>query len=624
MSTKAPVAERRIRPVSIAAADTAVRRGDDGAIYLQSRHALAKYSSRFTERLAYWADHAPDRTFLAQRAPSGGWRTLTYAETFSGVRRVAQALLDRRLSSERPLVILSGNSIEHALLALAAMHAGVLYAPLAPAYSLQAREYGTLRYILSRLEPGLVFAAEGASFERALGAVLPRETELVVSSTAPAGWRATSFEELDSTPATAAVDDAHAGVGPDTIAKILYTSGSTGRPKGVVNTHRMLCSNQEMLRSVFTFLAEEPPVLCDWLPWNHTAGGNHNFGLVLWHGGTFYIDEGRPLPGAFEATVRNLGEISATAHFTVPRTYEMLLPFLRADPGLRERFFARLKIFFYAAAGLTQRMFDELTEMAVATCGEEILWVTGMGATETAPFTLCTGAAGASAGFLGFPVPGLEFKLAPVGEKLEGRVRGPNVTPGYWRDDGLTRAAFDAEGFYRLGDAMRFLDADDPARGLVFDGRLAENFKLSTGTWVGVGSLRARLLAHGAGYVQDVVIAGHDRPFVSALLFPNLPRCRALGPDLAPDAPARTVLGDPRVVAVFRDALEALASESTGVSTLIARALLLDVPPSIDAHEVTDKGSRNQRAVLDNRAERVAELYAEPPPPHVIRLEKSR
>ncbi|HTG49034.1 MAG TPA: AMP-binding protein, partial [Gemmatimonadales bacterium] len=383
-------------------------------------------------------------------------------------------------------------------------------------------------------------------------------------------------------------------------------------------------SNQEMLRSVFTFLTEEPPVLCDWLPWNHTAGGNHNFGLVLWNGGTLFIDEGRPLPGAFEATVRNLGEISATAHFTVPRTYEMLLPFLRADPGLRERFFARLKIFFYAAAGLTQRMFDELTEMAVATCGEEILWVTGMGATETAPFTLCTGAAGASAGFLGFPVPGLEFKLAPVGTKLEGRVRGPNVTPGYWRDDGLTHAAFDDEGFYRLGDAMRFLDADDPARGLVFDGRLAENFKLSTGTWVGVGSLRARLLAHGAGYVQDVVIAGHDRAFVSALLFPNLLICRALAPDLAADAPARTVLGDPRVIAAFRRALEALAAESTGASTLVARALILEAPPSIDAHEVTDKGSLNQRAVLDNRAERVAELYAEPPPPHVIRLEKSR
>ena len=623
MRSHAGAAPRPVRPVSIAAADTAVRQGLGGVVYLQSRKALGEFPPRFTERLAHWADRAPERAFLAQRTPSGEWRTLRYAETFSAVRRLAQALIERRLSAERPLVILSGNSIEHALLALAALHAGVLYAPLAPAYSLQAREYGMLRQILSRLEPGLVFAAEGAAFERALAAVLANGTELVVSSSAPEGRPATPFAELLATPATAAVDDAHARVGPDTMAKILYTSGSTSRPKGVVNTQRMLCSNQEMIRSVLPFLAEEPPVLCDWLPWNHTAGGNHNFGLVLWNGGTLYIDEGRPLPGAFETTVGNLREISATAHFTVPRTYEMLLPYLRADPGLRERFFARLRIFFYAAAGLTERMFEELTEMAVATCGEELLWVTGMGATETAPFALCTGSAGASAGFLGFPAPGLELKLAPVGEKLEARVRGPNVTPGYWRDEALTSAAFDGEGFYRLGDAMRFVDAEDPAKGLVFDGRLAEDFKLSTGTWVGVGALRVRLLAHGTGYLQDVVIAGHDRAFVAALLFPNLPLCRGLCPDLGPEASARKVLDDPRVVAVFRGALEALAAESSGSSTLVARAVLLDRPPSIDAHEVTDKGSLNQRAVLHSRAERVAELYAEPPPPHVIRLEKT-
>ena len=440
----------------------------------------------------------------------------------AAVRRVAQALLDRKLSAERPLVILSGNSLEHALLALAAMHAGVLYAPLAPAYSLQAREYGTLRHILSHLEPGLVFAAEGASFERALDAVLPSGTEIVVSSSAPEGWRATSFAELAATPPTAAVDDAHARVGPETIAKILYTSGSTGRPKGVVNTQRMLCSNQEMLRTVLPFLAEEPPVLCDWLPWNHTAGGNHNFGLVLWNGGTLYIDEGRPLPGRLRGDVRQPGRDlrDRPLHSTADVRDAAPLPAGRppscasgSSPGSRSS--STPPPGSPSACSTSSRRWR--WRLAARRSSGSRAW----GPRRRHPSPSAPARAGASAGFLGFPVPGLEFKLAPVGEKLEGRVRGPNVTPGYWRDDGLTSAAFDAEGFYRLGDAMRFLDADDPARGLVFDGRLAENFKLSTGTWVGVGALRARLLAHGAGYVQDAVIAGARPRFRLGALVPE-------------------------------------------------------------------------------------------------------
>ena len=621
MISATPARERRMRPVSVAHASTAWRRAEGGVYYLESRRPLGAYPDRITRRLEHWAEHAGERVFLAQRTASGEWRTLAYAEALATVRRVGQALLDRRLSAERPLVILSGNGIEHALLALAAMHVGVPYAPLATAYSLQAREYGTLREILGRLEPGLVFAAEGRDYERALAAVLAPGAELVTSVSAPERIAATPFATLAETRATSAVDAACARVGPDTLAKILYTSGSTGHPKGVANTQRMLCSNQAMLEAVFPFLAEEPPVLCDWLPWNHTAGGNHNFGIVLHHGGTLYVDEGRPVSGLFDATLRNLREVSATAHFTVPRTYEMLLPHLRADPVLRERFFARLKVFFYAAAGLTQRVFDELQALAVETCGEELLWVTGMGATETAPFMLSTGRAGARAGFVGFPVPGLELKLAPVGETLEARVRGPNVTPGYWKDAALTRAAFDAEGFYRLGDTMRFAVVDDPAQGLVFDGRLAEDFKLSTGTWVHVGALRARILAHGGGYVQDAVIAGHDRAFAAALLFPNLALCRGLCPDLDPSAPARRLLDDPRVVRRFREALEAVAAESTGSSTLVARAVVLDAPPALDAHELTDKGSISQKAVLANRADRVAELYASPPAARVIVLQ---
>jgi feruloyl-CoA synthase len=613
-------AAKRVKAVHLAAADIAVRRSGD-LVYMRSRRPLGVYPAKITERLEYWADRAPDRVFLAQRDATGSWSRVTYAETLARVRALSQALLDRGLSADRPVLILSGNGIEHGLLALAAMHCGVLYAPIAPAYSLQAKDFSTLGQIFERIRPGLVFAAEGAAFEPALTRVLPDGVELVVSSlrpSAPQSLRATPLAELESTVATSAVDEANAKVGPDTIAKILFTSGSTGRPKGVINTQRMLCANQEMIRTVLAFLTEEPPVLCDWLPWNHTAGGNHNFGLTLFNGGTFYVDEGRPIPSGIETTVRNLREIAAVAHFTVPRTYEALMPYLRADPELRARFFSKLRILFYAAAGLSQRFFDELSQMAIDSCGEDILWMTGFGATETAPFAFSTGPEGASAGIVGVPCPGMELKLAPVGEKVEARVRGPNITPGYFKDAALTAAAFDEEGFYRLGDAMKFMNPADPAGGLVFDGRLAEDFKLSSGTWVSVGPLRSRILARSAGVAQDVVIAAPDRDFVGALFVPNLAVCAALCPDLPKDAPARTIVGDGRVQARFQALLDDLARESTGSTTFVARAILLEEPPSIDAREITDKGSLNQKMMLQNRSTLVDELYAEPPSTRVI------
>jgi feruloyl-CoA synthase len=605
--------------VNVLPAEVVVRRGTGGQTYLDASTRLGPYPDRITQRLEFWAATAPDRVFLAERNAGAGWTCLTYAQTLDRVRRLAQSLLDRRLSADRSVVILSGNCIEHALLAFAAMYSGVLYAPIAPAYSLQARDYTTLGEIFHRMRPGLVFAAEGHAFARPLHSVLPRGVELVVSTSAPDGLAATEFAALEAGPATAAVDDAHARVNGDTVAKILFTSGSTGHPKGVVNTQRMLCSNQEMLRTVMTFLADEPPVLCDWLPWNHTAGGNHNIGLVLYNGGTFYIDDGRPTPAGIEAMVRNLREVAATAHFTVPRTYEALMPYLRADPVLRERFFSKLKIFFYAAAALSQRFFDDLQALAVQTLGEELLWVTGLGATETAPFALCTGRTGAWSGFVGYPVPGMELKLAPVGDKLEARVRGPNVTPGYFKDDARTAAAFDEEGFYRMGDALRFVDPAHPDRGLLFDGRLAENFKLSNGTWVSVGPLRTRILQQAGAYVQDVVVTAPDRQFVGALVFPNVTACRGLCPDLAPDAPVDAVVGDARVRDTLREIFQRLAAESTGSSTFVARVLVLCDPPSIDAREITDKGSINQKAVLANRAALVEDIYSEPPPPHVLR-----
>jgi feruloyl-CoA synthase len=595
-----------------------VRHGGDGTVYMQSPHPLGPYPVRITDRLEHWAAQAPERTFLAQRAggPHGDWRRLTYGDALVRVRRLAQGLLRRRLSVERPVLILSGNGIDHGLLALAAMLAGVPYAPIAPAYSLQATDYATLRQVFDRLQPGLVYVADGGPFQRALADALPPGTELVVSAGAPAGFTPTSFADLEETP-TPAVDAARDAVGPDTVAKILFTSGSTGRPKGVINTQRMLCANQAMLASVLQFLADEPPIICDWSPWNHTAGGNHNFGLVLHHGGTLYIDEGKPTPALFEATVRNLREVACTAHFAVPRLYEMLMPYLRSDAELRATFFSRLKLLFYAAAGLGQRFWDELREVSLEACGEEILIMTGFGCTETAPFAFSTGPAGAFAGLIGLPAPGLELKLAPVGEKMEGRVRGPSITPGYWRDAALTAAAFDDEGFYRLGDAMRFADPADPRKGLIFDGRLAEDFKLSTGTWVSVGPLRARVLAQARGFAQDVIIGAPDRDVVGALVVPNLAACRALC-EAAPETPAPVVLADPRVVAVFQDAFDELARQSTGSSTFVARAVLLDEPPSLDARELTDKGSINQKAILSNRAALVDALFAPTPSPRII------
>ena len=625
MSSGTP-ATRRVRPVSIADNVAEVRRAPDGSIYMRSTRAIEPYPVRITDRLEHWAAEAPDRVFLAQRptpAPGQpadevtGWRTVTYRETLDQVRRLAQGLLDRKLSRDRTVVILSGNSIEHGLLALAAMYAGVPYAPIAPAYSLQANEFGTLRQVFERMKPGLVFAAEGARFERALADALPPGVELVVSSSAPSGIPSTTFADLQATQ-TAAVEAARDRVNGDTVAKVLFTSGSTGKPKGVINTQRMLCANQVMISTHFPFLTEEPPVLCCWLPWNHTAGGNHNFGIALFNGGTLYIDEGKPTPQHFAITLRNLREVSAVAHFTVPRTYEMLLPHLRRDPELRERFYNKLKIYFYAAAGLGQKFWDELRDVAIDACGEELAFITGFGATETAPFAICTGPTGARAGWVGLPVPGLELKLTPVGSKLEARVKGPNVTPGYWGDDALTQAAFDEEGYYKTGDAMEFVDPADPGQGLVFDGRLAEDFKLSTGTWVSVGPLRARIVAQGRGLVQDVVIAGHDRNFASALVFPNLGRCRdAAGLDS--DAPPADVVAHPVVRQRFQELFDALAAESTGSSTFVTRAVILDAPPSLDAKEITDKGSINQKAVLQHRVAVVEDLYADTPSDRVLR-----
>ena len=573
-----------LRWVPLGAADVEVMHRDDGVVYLRSPHALGPWPRNLTERLRRWAHERPDQVLAAQRDPAGGWRRLTYAEAYRRARRAGAALLARGLSADRPLAILSENSLEHLILMLGALHVGVPCAPVSPAYSLLSTDYGRLREVLALATPGLVWALDEARFAKAVAAAVPKETEVVYGS-------------IPESDADAQVDAAHAMTGPETIAKLLFTSGSTGRPKAVINTQGMWCANQQMLAQSLPYVAEVPPVLVDWLPWHHTAGGNHNIGIVLYNGGTLYIDEGRPMPGLIERTVRNLREVGPTIYFSVPRGYEALLPYLQRDETLRRTFFSRLGILQYAAAVLPQPVWKEYEALAVRTCGERILWITGYGATETAPFVMSTNRGAPRAGPVGLPVDGVEMKLAPVNDKLEARFRGPAITPGYWRQPELTRAAFDEEGYFRSGDGMRFADPRDPAQGLEFDGRIAEDFKLTTGTWVSVGALRARIVAAGNPWVQDAVIAGHDRDDVCALV---IARPGAKSPDL-------------------QGLLDALAGQSTGSSNRIARAMLLEGPLSIDAGEITDKGSVNQRAVLRARADLVERLYTEPYDPRVVR-----
>jgi feruloyl-CoA synthase len=612
-----------VRPVKLGPPSVAIERKPDGTMYARHPQPLGAYPDKITERFEHWARTTPDRVFLGQRGVDGNWRTITYNEALAQVRSIASALLTRRLSAERPIVILSGNDIEHALLGLAAMTIGVAYAPISVPYSLMSSDFGKLKSIIRNLTPGMVFAADGNVFARAIEAAVPADTEVVVTVNPSPTRKATLFAELLATAPTAAVDTAHAKVGPDTIAKFLFTSGSTGHPKGVINTQRMICANQVQALAGFRFFADEPPVLVDWLPWNHTFGGNHNFNSVLHNGGTLYIDEGKPLPGAIAATVKNLKDIAPTIYFNVPKGFEMLLPHLRADPELRKNFFSRLKVLFYAGASLQQYAWDEWQEMAVATCGERIIFLSSTGSTETAPLALACSWDYSAPGNIGLPPPGMELKLVPSEGKLESRLRGPNVTPGYWRRPDLTKDAFDEEGFYKIGDAVKFADPNDPTRGFLFDGRLAEDFKLLSGTWVSAGSVRARFVDHCAPLVRDAVVTGADRDEIAVLVFPDLEACRK-HVDVAADVPPAAVLANPRLRDEFSHRLTSLARQNTGSSTRICRMLLMTEPPSLDAGEATDKGSINQRAVLSRRAALVEELYATPPSDNVITIDERK
>lgn len=551
----------------------------------------------------------PDRVLLARRNAAGEWDLITYRQMLEQIRPLGQALLDRGLSADRPLLILSGNSLAHWQLALAAMYVGVPYCPVSPAYSLVATDFAKLQHIVSTVTPGMVYADNWQDYQRAIQAVIPDSTEVVVSGQAEGAARQVALLAGLMRTVPVAVEQANAGVTADSIAKFLFTSGSTRQPKAVVTTHRMLCSNQQMLLQTFPCFGEEPPVLVDWLPWNHTFGGSHNVGIALYNGGSYYIDDGKPTPAGFAETVRNLKDIAPTVCFNVPKGWEMLAEALEADSALRDNFYSRMKLFFFAGAGLSQAAWNKLERVTEAHCGERIRIISGLGMTETSPSCTFSNGPVVSAGYIGLPAPGCRVKLAPVDGKLEARFKGEHVMPGYWRAPELTRAVFDEEGYYCSGDAVRFVDAGQPEQGLMFDGRIAEDFKLSSGTFVSVGPLRARIISDGAPYVQDAVITGINQDDIGVMIFPRLDHCRYLA-GLPMDASVETVLANPDVEGVFRQLLAKLNDVATGSASRIAWLYLLAEPPSLDHGEQTDKGSINQRAVLTRRAELVDRLYA--------------
>jgi feruloyl-CoA synthase len=586
-------------------------------VLLRSPQPLREHSTNVGCLLLEWAARTPARVFLAERASRGGWRTVSYAEAARAASSVAQALIDRGLDQSRMVMVLSGNGIDHALLMLGAFLAGVPICPVSPAYSLLSTDYARLKHIYRLIAPGLLYVDSFDAFRPALQALGLAGTELVCSSGLTPAVAGTRFAELIATVPTPQVRRRAESASPEDVAKILFTSGSTAVPKGVVNTHGMLSANQQMLRQCWGFLEHQPPVLLDWLPWNHTFGGNHNFNMVLRNGGSLFVDDGRPSAGLIERTVANLREVSPNVYFSVPAGYAMLLPYLEKDGDLARSFLRELRLFFYAAAALSQDIWDRLARLSIAHLGRCLPLTSGWGSTETAPLATTAHFPVDRAGVIGLPVPGVEVKLAPVAAKLELRVRGANVTPGYYNEPDLTREAFDAEGFYRTGDAGRLLDPEAPEKGLVFEGRLAEDFKLGTGTWVHVGMLRSTVLAACAPALQDLVVCGHGRDEIGILAWPNVSACRDLiGEEAATDpaALARTL----DVLDTVRRGIAAHNRTHPGASTRIARVHLMAEPASIDANEVTDKGYINQRAVLERRGDLVLRLFADPPGPDVI------
>jgi feruloyl-CoA synthase len=591
----------------------AVKTEHDGIIYLRSENQLEAYPERMTDRLVHWAQERPEQTWMARRGSDGQWIHITYAEAWTQAQSIGQALLDYGLSVDRPLAILSENSLEHALLTLGAMTVGIPFCSVSAAYSLMSQDFGKLRHVLDTITPGLVYASDWSRFAKAIDATVSSDVPVVTNEINKRGDGVTStiaLSTLTSRSVTPAVRSAMMATNGDTIVKFLFTSGSTNLPKAVINTHRMICANQQQVKQSMPSVLDIPPVLMDWPPWSHTFGGNHDFYLVLFHGGTFYINDGKPVPALIGETIRNLTEIAPTLYYDVPIGLELIAAEMKTNAALRKNLLSRLRMFFYAGAALAQPIWDALYEIEEQELGYRIPMTSGLGMTESAPFGLFVTNLHVRAGDLGLPSAGLELKLVPLCDKLEVRYRGPNITPGYWRRPEATSEAFDEEGFFKTGDAVRWIDDDDIHRGLKFDGRVAEDFKLVTGTFVSVGPMRAKIIAAGAPYLQDAVITGLNQRDVGAILIPALiPARKALG--LSDTATLADVATHPTMRSAMQDMLNKLGKDSTGSASRVARAVVLTDPPNIDTGEITDKGSINQRAVLKERSELVEALHTD-------------
>ena len=599
------------RPMTFGVTRVTLRDGGPGVHYLMAEQPLAAYPERITDRLAHWVQTRPQQTFMARRVKNadgtlGDWQHLSYEQVWARGRAIAQNLIERGLSAEQPVAILSENSLEHAQLAVACLIAGVPFVPVSPPYSLVSQDYDKLKHVLRTVTPGLVFAQD-TRYAKAVSATVAIDCPVVLAEGQCPDRPTLSMHDLQSTAATPAVDRAMAATGPDTIVKFLFTSGSTKMPKAVINTQRLWCANQQQMVQSMPVLAEDPLVLVDWLPWNHTFGGNHNFGMVLYHGGTLYIDDGKPTPALMGETLRNLREIAPTVYFNVPTGFEAIAHAMKTDTVLRKKLLSRVSMFFYAGAALAQPVWDSLYESAEKELGQRIVMSTGLGMTESGPFAIFVTRPEVRSGDLGLPTPGMELKLVDIDGKTEVRYRGPNITPGYWRNPEETAQAFDEEGFFKSGDAVKWIDETDVHLGLKFDGRIAEDFKLATGTFVSVGPLRGKIIAAGAPYIQDVVLTGLNMKEVGAMVFPT-PAVRQLA-GLPPDAALADVLASESVRAHFQTVVDELARTSTGSANRIARLCLLADPPTIDRGEITDKGSINQRSVLTHRADTVAALH---------------